>query len=363
MNTAAAATFRVSDVTPTATPLPEVPYKEAVEAQLPSGQIEACSRYHGRLLAQVAYHPVIASIHRAFMNHRPLCLSPDMIWLMICQGVANHINANEEELRPSFVSHKGKLTIEVRRDDFVKGSPENPWAEVFHEFSEQIGTHVGDRIRLFIPHFSTTGKVERAAAEVVLLDAMQSFFEYRVYTLCGIPTITLEGTNEDWKALAERAQSFRQFGLDPWFDVLTPILRQFVGASQGDVDTEFWQSLYKFNSVSGGAVINGWVTGFFPYRKDLSTGRASQPSPVMRGDDEEVEQMLYPGERRCWHPVGFSVGSFPSGLSKAPFRWWYLDQTIEMEFLGGFVGVAQDQDTLTLRPEIGWAVREAPAAI
>jgi hypothetical protein len=32
-----------------------------------------------------------------------------------------------------------------------------------------------------------------------------------------------------------------------------------------------------------------------------------------------------------------------------------------LEFLGGFVGVAQDQETLTLRPEIGWAVREAPA--
>jgi hypothetical protein len=29
-----------------------------------------------------------------------------------------------------------------------------------------------------------------------------------------------------------------------------------------------------------------------------------------------------------------------------------------MEFLGGFVGVAQDPATLALRPEIGWAVRE-----
>lgn len=31
-----------------------------------------------------------------------------------------------------------------------------------------------------------------------------------------------------------------------------------------------------------------------------------------------------------------------------------------MEFLGGFVGVAQDSTTLTLRPEIGWVVRESP---
>jgi hypothetical protein len=29
-----------------------------------------------------------------------------------------------------------------------------------------------------------------------------------------------------------------------------------------------------------------------------------------------------------------------------------------MEFLGGFVGVRQDADTLRLTPEVGWAIRE-----
>jgi hypothetical protein len=47
-------------------------------------------------------------------------------------------------------------------------------------------------------------------------------------------------------------------------------------------------------------------------------------------------------------------------MSKAPFLWNYLERSFDMEFLGGFVGVAQDQETLTLRPEIGWAVRESP---
>ena len=59
--------------------------------------------------------------------------------------------------------------------------------------------------------------------------------------------------------------------------------------------------------------------------------------------------------------IGPRLADLPSGLSKAPFRWNYLDRSFDMEFLGGFVGVAQDQETLTLRPEIGWAVREAPA--
>jgi hypothetical protein len=70
--------------------------------------------------------------------------------------------------------------------------------------------------------------------------------------------------------------------------------------------------------------------------------------------------MLYPAEEFHWDTPGFSMRSFPRGLSKAPFRWDYLDRSFDMEFLGGFVGVAQDQETLTLRPEIGWAVREAP---
>ncbi len=362
MNAVASTTFEVSNVKMATEALSEVPYKEAVEAQITPGPVESCSRYHGRLLERVAYHPVVAAVHFAFMDHRPLCLSPDMIWLMIIQGIANHINANAEELRPTIVSHQGKITIQVRRDDFVKGSPENPWAEVFNDFSTQIWEHVGASIEQFVPAFSTTGPVERAAAEVVLLDAMRSYFEYQVYTGCGIPSITLEGTDEDWKALAERVQGFREFGLGSWLEVLAPILDQFARASQGDVEKAFWRSIYKFNSMSGGAVINGWITAFFPYAKDNRTGRANAPHRVLFGDHKEMlERMLYPSEEPHWYTPGFTVPSFPSGLSKAPFRWDYLDRSFNMEFLGGFVGVAQDQETLTLRPEIGWAVREAPA--
>jgi hypothetical protein len=390
MNAVTSTTMEVSNVSRAIEPLPEVSYKEAVEAQITPGKpvnfrlssdrkqrpsqphslpdapaerpIESCSRYHGRLLDRVAYHPVVKAVHLAFMDHRPLSFSPDMIWLMIIQGVANHINAHAKELRPRIVSHRGKATIQVRRDDFVKGSPENPWAEVFNEFSKQIRDHVGSSIEQFVPRFSTTGPVERAAAEIVLLDGMQSYFEYQVYSGCGIPTITLEGTVDDWKALAELVQDFRLIGLGSWLDVLSPILDQFARAAQGDVASTFWRSIYKFNSMSGGAVVNGWITAFFPYAKDDRTKRATVPHRVLFGDEKELlERMLYPGEEPHCETPGYAIPYVPSGLSKAPFRWNFLDRSFDMEFLGGFVGVAQDQETLTLRPEIGWAVREAPA--
>src|SRR6516165_10769781 len=185
MKTATVTTFEVSDVERATSPLPEVPYKQAVEALLTRGSpdweagwdddadeeddfiddrpepapprpVEACARYHGRLVGRVAYHPFVAAVHRAFMDHRPLCLSPDAIWLLICQGVANHINANAEQLRARFVSHQGKKLIKVRRDDFVKGSPENPWAEVVDRLSEEVREHIGSAYELFKPAFTTT---------------------------------------------------------------------------------------------------------------------------------------------------------------------------------------------------------------
>ena len=55
---------------------------------------------------------------------------------------------------------------------------------------------------------------------------------------------------------------------------------------------------------------------------------------------------------------GTTTDSFPLGLSKVPFKWKYYFLTFDMEFLGCFVGVAQEQETLAVRPEIGWAVLE-----
>ena len=65
----------------------------------------------------------------------------------------------------------------MRQDDFVKGSAANPWPEVFDEFSEQIRKHIGDKTHdLLTPEYSTTGPVEKAAAQVVLMDSFKKYF-------------------------------------------------------------------------------------------------------------------------------------------------------------------------------------------
>ncbi len=284
-----------------------------------------------------------------------------MLWLLVAQGLANHVNANAEELRPKFVEHSGKVPIEVQRDDFIKGSPENPWPEVFGEFSSRIREHVGATTHdLLLPNFSTTGATERAAAEVILLDAMQSYFSYEFATLCGIPQIVLEGTPEDWAMLAERTRGIGQFGLEWWAETLGPILDQFTAASRGQVNLRFWQSIYNMNGGSGGPYTNGWITAFFPYLKDWQTGRASHENPRLKTGGKELQDLLYPLANSESEPFGngLTTQAFPSGLARAPFLWNYHDEHFKMEFLAGFVGVQQEARTLHLRPEIGWAIRE-----
>ena len=55
---------------------------------------------------------------------------------------------------------------------------------------------------------------------------------------------------------------------------------------------------------------------------------------------------------------GMTSSEVLSGISTAPFCWKYLTSEHPMEFVAGFVGAAQDPETLAIRPEIGWAVRD-----
>ena len=121
----------------------------------------------------------IEAINTAYDKHYPLVLSPDAVWLVIAQGFARHVNENAEKLRNLFVEHEGKKTLSVRRDDFIKGSLDNPWPEVFGEFSEKIRQNIGPKLHdLLSPTFTTTGPVEKAATDVVLMDTMKKYFEY-----------------------------------------------------------------------------------------------------------------------------------------------------------------------------------------
>jgi hypothetical protein len=310
--------------------------------------VEACSRYYGKLVWFGTWavrfrpsNPLIAALDAAYRWHYPVVLSPDAVWLTIAQGLARHTRLNAQSLRDKFVTHVGQEELIVDRADLVPGSPENPWTEVLAEFSRRVRDRIGaERHELFVADFSTTTATTRAAMEVVLFDAMQPYFLYKTRMLCGIPQVILEGTPEDWHAMAERVARFTDLGLSWWVKPLRPVLLSIAESAAGRPDRDFWKAMVSTEEVCGREYVDGWVQLLFPYLKqdgDPASFRQSPPSVGGAGTDPQA---------------------FPNGYSEVSFQ---LQQGIEgptrdMKFVGGLLGVAQDDDTLALRPEIGWAV-------
>ncbi len=266
------------------------------------------------------------------------------------------MNANAEEMRHRFVQHDGKAKLEVRRDDFVKGSPENPWSEVFGEFSTQIKEHIGEQNHSnIVASFSTTGAVEKAANEIVLMDSLKSYFRYTFHTACGIPEVKLEGTVEDWNELLKRAEVLgSSYDLGWWTDRIVPTLERIARNAAGADDPELWKNIYKIDEMSGGPHINGWLMDFFPYLQargliHKASGKLVDSwQEVIANRDDYREARI---EKRNWlffnkRGRGITMESLPGSLCTAPFKWWYRDLQFDMEFVAGFIGLLKARKTL-----------------
>jgi Domain of unknown function (DUF4419) len=346
-------TFAVSDVPLRAKALRTEKIKTSVE-RLVNSPIEACHDYTADVVVQPGYNALFAAADFAYRHHFPLTLSPDHIWLTIAQGFAQHVSLNAEALRTRLVPHEGKARIVVRRDDLARGSAENPWAEVFPVFSEAIRMVIGDRAHgLIVSDFSTTGPVERAASEVVLMDTVSPYFDFEFDTLCGIPAVSLEGTAEDWGEILRRVRALAEYDLGWWTDRVGLIIRHFIAAVRGRVRIGFWERLYKQVDESGGPYLSGWLTHLLPY--------------LQRESPDGLTSLPYRNPYFSEHPENRRRGrithnKLTCSCSKVPFLWVDHGVEYEYELLGGILAVEQDPISLAVRPKVGWAVRSAAQA-
>ena len=195
-----------------------------------------------------------------------------IIWLLISQGFARHINANQESMRNELVDFSGKLSLIIREDKKLE-DPALSWEEIFPQFTEQISQYTGNHLtELLTCNFSTTTSLEKVASEITIMEAVKPYFEFIIIRIvCGIPEITLEGTPEDWEKLLHKARGLKEYKLDWWISELEPLLEEFVKASKGEVNKDFWRNMFKYHSQKRyGApnIIDGWIVKFFPYDKE-----------------------------------------------------------------------------------------------
>ena len=170
--------------------------------------------------------------------------------------------------------------LEVSIDHFVMGggiegagTPAELWErDVFPDFSRQIREHIGESVHSAIAgEFSTSDNVSRAAQEIVLMSAMKNYFSYGCTTMCGIPSVSLHGSREDWASLRGRAEQLGTLMLpefaERWLGNLLPVLDQFIASYDGQVPTRvslpLCQSCRAFTATNR-AMLSHYLTVTLP---------------------------------------------------------------------------------------------------
>jgi hypothetical protein len=281
----------------------------------------------------------------AYADHRPIVLSPDIIWNVIAQGFSQHVNNNPEALRDRIVYHeKGKIELSVITKEELH-SPNVKWDKLLNTFDNMIAESTKDNLAdVMRADFSTTDKTARIVSQMTLMSSVKAFFDYSViYFSCGIPNITIEGTTDDWEKVLNKTQQLRKYNLDWWVGDLVPILNEFINASKGNVNKVFWRNIVKKDRpekfVGGGCSwdrpteLDGWFLKFMPYDK--------------KG-------------KRTPQKVTYNYKDMPSQVINVDFMYKNLDTgtTTPMEMLCGLVGIEVDSITNAMRPKLGWMVCE-----
>lgn len=297
-------------------------------------------------ISSTAPNGLISTMMLAYSRHVPLVLRPDDVWLGIASAFGTYVTTHAEEMRGVFVTHQGRKRLTVQAGGSLAGLDENGWAALAGEMANAIDENLTSRMKDWIvPGFSTTTPKDQLASRIVLMGAMQRYFQYTMVLACGLSKVTLEGSLEDWVDLRERAARLAEFGgdLERWSKELLLVLDEFIQAYRGDVNADFWQRIatHKFLGSGGEKSLRGWFLVFAPFNAKgeyhLNSREVIQETNVY-GDVEDV--------------------SIVGAAMDVPVK--INDNGIEHDaiFYGGVTMPQYDAGKNELRPAVGWAIVE-----
>ena len=182
--------------------------------------------------------------------------------------------------------------------------------------------------------------------QVVLMDMVKEYFEYKVYTRCGIPEFNIKGSVDDWNKMKSKIQRFREFDLDSWVNNLEYFIDNMIGIVNGEDKKSFLNSFYKFESTSGAEWITGEILRLFPYKRTTTYDDQNNKTFKFVRFDYDVNKSHWSGK-----VLGIATDSFPSGVTSVPFIWDYHGNQINMNFNTEGV-IVVDGDTLEMKNNV-----------
>ena len=295
---------------------------------------------------------ILQGFYSAYENHLPIRLTPDIIWLLIVQGFAQHVNFNAEYLRQKFVNFEGKKKLEIIISKYhsYKQMKSKDYEDLFVNLTEKIKENIGEELINTIDfNFTTSNKITKIVGYASIMSDMKKYFEFKgLCHMCNYPYIILDGKLEDWESILKKTKDLAKYDLERWVTSLEKPLNEIIKTKKGKINKEFWKKIlypdkidkkieiatYKYKTIQVDG-IKGWLLLFFPYFKN-----------------GHYRYDIYLKTKDIWR--------LPNRLLKTPLLMKSDDEgEIPMTIYSGFLGMNVDKEKDNLvTAEIGWFVKE-----
>lgn len=313
----------------------------------------------------------------AYSGHHHFTFRPEDVWFAILSQLSMYINAHAEDLGKFFVAHEGKKKLTV----YAVGTIHTvDFGALAKSMSDLIGDNVVDpELKPWImPAFSTTTETDQVVAAVMMMGSMQRYFSYGATMLCGIPSVTLLGINQDWEEILQRLEKLPLLGDEPtqFYHLLKPVLTRFVRSFDAPDAPEiinFWRKIAHESGGSGPTYLSGWITAFLFWDEN---GECLYPSgPIEIHEDGHNSRTFL--DVNLYHRL--QLRDIPCGYCSVPVEVNDNCKMYDTVMVEGSVGIhatstgqaLEDTNTYTgpsqaspgldsLKPESGWWMFEIP---
>jgi len=314
----------------------------------------------------------------SYNNHIPLRIRPDDIQLAIQMVIATCINNNAEKMRHLFVAHEGKMKLSVENSAFN--------ADYFCEsFKTLMQKNIKDPefITRFTTRYTTTTQLISTVSNMLLMNTLKEYFSFEMVLGCGIPSVIMEGTREDWNLLKSFYEYFKDFLADTelkvWFPHFDIILNMFVEMrmlqDSGEVEAtpnikELWKRVISYVPQGSGddTILGGWVRLLVPYSSankligfekpikclDITTQIPDVRSHYDYYKFQDILQEYYFASG--WNSMQTSYVTTPATIID------YDETKYEVEFYSGFFSPVINDD-MSVSTNIGFIMREDQAIV
>ena len=251
----------------------------------------------------------------AFVDHCPIKVSPNIIWQLILNAFAKHVNNFSEKLRRKFVNFEGVKSLSVIKvgsiNDIYKYED-----QIIDELTKKISENVGDElVNVLTPNFSTSTKNSVISGKVSIMSSFKKYFRYRGSMLvCGIPYILLEGTLEDWEKILEKLKFLSKYDFSN--KKMEKEIEEIINTKKGKINLDFWRKIIMETKKEeddwigcgseGNDKITGWILDFYnglfeTLSRDSNFVEEVLEVPIeiteIKGKKKTINGMIYAGIR------------------------------------------------------------------